>query len=159
MVVEDPQVTEYINDIGHRIAAQTNQGDHDFTFFVVKDPRINAFALPGGYIGVHSGLIEATRNESELAGVLAHEVAHVTQRHIARSIHASSRQSILSTALMLWTGLGLEPAASRVETAVAGALAEGVLTADLCGGGGTAVGTRAATDAVVERLQAVGGVV
>ncbi len=101
MVVEDPQVTEYINDVGHRIAAQTNQGDHDFTFFVVKDPRINAFALPGGYIGVHTGLIEATRNESELAGVLAHEVAHVTQRHIARSIHASSRQSILSTALML----------------------------------------------------------
>ena len=101
MVVEDPQVTEYINDVGHRIAAQTNQGDHEFTFFVVKDPRINAFALPGGYIGVHTGLIEATRNESELAGVLAHEVAHVTQRHIARSIHASSRQSILSTALML----------------------------------------------------------
>jgi predicted Zn-dependent protease len=100
-LVEDPQITEYINDIGHRIAAQTNEGDHNFTFFVVNDPRINAFALPGGYIGVHTGLIDATRNEDELAGVLAHEVAHVTQRHIARSIHANSRQSILSTALML----------------------------------------------------------
>jgi predicted Zn-dependent protease len=101
MVVEDPQITEYIHEIGHRIAVQSNDGDHDFTFFVVDDPRINAFALPGGYIGVHTGLIEASRNEDELAGVIAHEVAHVTQRHIARAIHASSRQSMLSTALML----------------------------------------------------------
>jgi predicted Zn-dependent protease len=101
MVVEDPQLTEYVNEIGHKIAAQTSDGDQQFTFFVVKDARINAFALPGGYIGVHTGLLEATRSEDELAGVLAHEVAHVTQRHIARAIHASSRQSILSTAMML----------------------------------------------------------
>lgn len=100
-VVEDPLVHEYINEIGNRIAAQTNDGDHEFTFFVIDDSRINAFALPGGYIGVHTGLIEATRSEDELAGVLAHEIAHVTQRHIARAIHANSRQSILSTALML----------------------------------------------------------
>ena len=100
-VVEDPLMTEYINEIGHRIAAQTNDGDHSFEFFIVEDPRINAFALPGGYIGVHTGLLEATRNEDELAGVLAHEIAHVTQRHIARSIHANQRQSLLSTALML----------------------------------------------------------
>ncbi|MGA8204460.1 MAG: M48 family metalloprotease, partial [Woeseiaceae bacterium] len=96
-MVEDPQVTEYINEIGHRLAAQTNDGDHDFHFFVVNDPAINAFALPGGYIGVHTGLIEATRSEDELAGVLAHEIAHVTQRHIARAVHANSRQSILTT--------------------------------------------------------------
>jgi predicted Zn-dependent protease len=101
MVVEDPLVTEYLNDIGGRIAAQTNEGDHRFTFFAVNDPRINAFALPGGYIGVHTGLLEASRNEDEVAGVLAHEVAHVTQRHIARSIHANSRQSLLTTAMML----------------------------------------------------------
>ncbi len=100
-VVEDPLVNEYINEIGNKVAAQTNEGDHNFTFFVIEDPRINAFALPGGYIGVHTGLLEATRSEDELAGVLAHEVAHVTQRHIARAIHASSRQSIISTAIML----------------------------------------------------------
>ena len=100
-VIEDPQVTEYINDIGHRIAAQTSDGAHNFTFFVIDDSRINAFALPGGYIGVHTGLLEATRNEDELAGVLAHEIAHVTQRHIARAIHASQRQSLLTTAMML----------------------------------------------------------
>ena len=101
VVVEDPLITEYVNEIGNRIAAQTNDGDVDFTFFVVDDARINAFALPGGFIGVHTGLLEATRNEDELAGVLAHEVAHVTQRHIARAIHANSRQSLLSTAIML----------------------------------------------------------
>ena len=100
-VVDDPQIAEYINEIGHRIAVQSNDGDFEFTFFVVEDPRINAFALPGGYIGVHTGLIEASRNEDELAGVIAHEVAHVTQRHIARAVHAGSRQSLLSTALML----------------------------------------------------------
>jgi len=100
-VVEDPQITEYINDIGHRIAAHANNGSHEFNFFVIDDPNINAFALPGGYIGVHTGLLEATRSEDELAGVLAHEVAHVTQRHIARAIHANSRQSILNTAIML----------------------------------------------------------
>jgi len=101
MIVEDPQITEYINEIGHRIVVQTNDGDFNFSFFVVDDSRINAFALPGGFIGVHTGLIEASRSEDELAGVLAHEVAHVTQRHIARAVHASSRQSILSTAMML----------------------------------------------------------
>lgn len=100
-VVEDPLIIEYINEIGSKVAAQTNDGDHDFTFFVIEDPRINAFALPGGYIGVHTGLLEATRSEDELAGVLAHEVAHVTQRHIARAIHANSRQSLISTAIML----------------------------------------------------------
>jgi predicted Zn-dependent protease len=100
-VLEDPQVDEYINEIGRRIAAQSNDGSHSFEFFVVEDERINAFAMPGGYIGVHSGLIEATRNEDELAGVLAHEVAHVTQRHIARAMHANQRQGLMTTAMML----------------------------------------------------------
>ena len=115
-VVEDPLVTEYINQIGNRIAAQTNDGNYNFTFFVIKDSRINAFALPGGYIGVHTGLLEATRNEDELAGVLAHEIAHVTQRHIARAIYANSRQSILSQAIML--GAIIAGAASGSSDAV-----------------------------------------
>lgn len=100
-VVEDPLVTEYINQIGFQLAAQANDGTHRFEFFVVNDPRINAFALPGGYIGIHTGLLESTRSEDELAGVVAHEIAHVTQRHIARAIHANQRQGILTTAIML----------------------------------------------------------
>jgi len=120
-VVEDPLVTEYLNDIGSRIVAQANDGEHNFTFFAVKDPRINAFALPGGYIGVHTGLVEATRNEDELAGVIAHEVAHVTQRHIARAIHANSRQSLLTTAMML--GARTVAAAGGDSDVVQGAMA------------------------------------
>lgn len=121
-LVEDPQVTEYINEIGHRLAAQANvDGNHEFSFFVVDSPVINAFALPGGFIGVHTGLLEATRNEDELAGVLAHEVAHVTQRHIARRLHANQRQSILSTAIML--GAILAGAAGGSSDAMQGAIA------------------------------------
>lgn len=120
-VVEDPLVTEYLNDIGSRIAAQSNKGDHHFTFFAVDDERINAFALPGGYIGVHTGLLESSRNEDELAGVIAHEVAHVTQRHIARAIHANSRQSLLTTAMML--GAIIVAAAGGSSDAVQGAMA------------------------------------
>ncbi len=122
-VIDDPELTEYINDIGHRIAAQANNGDYEFTFFVVDDPQINAFALPGGFIGVHTGLLEATRNEDELAGVLAHEIAHVTQRHIARAVHANSRQSIITMAMMLGAILagvgGASPDALQGAIAVA----------------------------------------
>lgn len=100
-VVKDPLIAEYVNEIGHRVASHANNGDYKFSFFVVDDPTINAFAMPGGYIGVHTGLIEATRGEDELAGVLAHEVAHVTQRHIARAITAGRRQGMMSTAIML----------------------------------------------------------
>ena len=101
VVLDDPQLTEYISLLGSRLASQANDGDHEFEFFVVDDSRINAFAMPGGYIGVNTGLILASENESELAGVLAHEVSHVTQRHIARSIYDSQRTSVLSMATML----------------------------------------------------------
>ena len=94
-IIDDPQINEYINEIGYRVAAHANESERKFTFFVIDDSSINAFALPGGYIGVHTGLIEATRSEDELAGVLAHEIAHVTQRHIARAIDASQKQSML----------------------------------------------------------------
>ena len=100
-VMDDPIVTEYIQTLGARLAGQANDGDHRFEFFVVDDDAINAFALPGGFIGMNSGLILASERESEVAGVLAHEVAHVTQRHIARSIYSNQRNSILSMAAMI----------------------------------------------------------
>jgi len=121
-VVEDPLVNEYVNEIGHRIAAQANNdGIHDFSFFVIEDPAINAFALPGGFIAVHTGLLEATRSEDELAGVLAHEISHVTQRYIARAIHSGRRQSIMSMAIML--GAILAAVAGADGDAVQGAIA------------------------------------
>ena len=100
-ILEDPESTEYLQSIGSRLASHAQDGHQRFTFFVVKDPSINAFALPGGFIGVNEGLILATANESELAGVLAHEIAHVTQRHVARSIQSAGRSSLVSAAAML----------------------------------------------------------
>ncbi len=101
VVVEDPEVGEYLQSLGLRLSSLAQEGNHDFNFFMIRDPAINAFALPGGYVGIHSGLLLETKNESELAGVLAHEVAHVTQRHIARGIEAQSRTSLVSTAAVL----------------------------------------------------------
>lgn len=121
VVVDDPLLTEYIQSIGSKIASHANNGDHRFRFFVVEDSRINAFAMPGGYIGVHTGLILASENESELAGVLAHEVSHVTQRHIARTLYDSQRTGIMTMAAMLAAAL-LGAAADLPGDAIAGAL-------------------------------------
>ena len=120
-VVEYPQINEYISEIGHRIASHINESERDFTFFVIDDDSINAFALPGGYIGIHSGLLKATRSEDELAGVMAHEIAHVTQRHIARALAAGKKQSLLSTAIML--GAVIAGASGAGSDAVQGAMA------------------------------------
>jgi beta-barrel assembly-enhancing protease len=100
-LVEDPETNEYIQSLGLRLSSLTNQGNRDFSFFLVNEPTINAFALPGGFVGVNTGLLLDTRNESELAGVLAHEVSHVTQRHIARGIEAAGRTNLVSTAATL----------------------------------------------------------
>lgn len=100
-ILEDPEVTEYIQSLGARLSSHANDGSQKFTFFMAKENSINAFALPGGFIGVNAGLVLETKNESELAGVVAHEIAHVTQRHIARSIAAQSKNSLVSTAAML----------------------------------------------------------
>ena len=100
-VMEDPEVTEYMQDIGHRLSSRAEEGQHQFSYFVVRDPSINAFAVPGGFIAVNSGLLLSSSNENELAGVLAHETAHITQRHIARMIVDQSHSGIVSTAAML----------------------------------------------------------
>ena len=96
--VKDDVLNEYLFVLGNKLvgADPTLRGElvNDFTFFGVKDRTLNAFALPGGFIGVHTGLILTTETESELASVLSHEVGHVSQRHIARMI-ASSEHDIL----------------------------------------------------------------
>src|SRR5689334_12729523 len=101
-IIEDPEVTEYLQSLGSRLVVQaTGDSAQRFSFFFVRDDTINAFALPGGFIGVNYGLVLATRNESQLAGVLAHEIAHVTQRHIARRVRSQGRQSIATMAAIL----------------------------------------------------------
>ncbi|MEZ5487479.1 MAG: M48 family metalloprotease [Steroidobacteraceae bacterium] len=100
-ILDDPEVNDYVQTLGSRIVAQAQDVGQPFQFFVVRDPSINAFALPGGFVGVNAGLLTATANEAQLASVLAHEIAHVTQRHIARSVRAQGRQSLASAAAIL----------------------------------------------------------
>jgi beta-barrel assembly-enhancing protease len=84
--IDDPEVSEYLGSVGARLTEVMTGARQDFEFFGVRDVSINAFALPGGFVGVHTGLMNAADSESELASVLAHEIAHVTQRHIARML-------------------------------------------------------------------------
>ena len=98
----DPLIRTYINQLGFRlVAANPDAEDRQFYFFVVNDATVNAFAMPGGYIGINSGLIEQAESEDELAGVIAHEIAHVTQRHIARRIEQQQQLSLPSMLALL----------------------------------------------------------
>jgi predicted Zn-dependent protease len=100
-IIDDPQVQEYVSGIGYQLVANADTNTGDFTFFVVQHDAINAFAAPGGYIGIHTGLILTTRSESELASVVAHEIAHVTQRHLPRAFEQASQMNIPTAAALL----------------------------------------------------------
>ncbi len=101
-LVTDTEINTYIQQLGERlVATQPDVNAGDFTFFVVNNPEINAFALPGGYIGINSGLITAANNEAELASVIAHEAAHVLQRHIARLYAAQGNQGYKTAATII----------------------------------------------------------
>jgi len=126
-IVDDPEVAQYIDEVGHRLSSSAQEGGRRFNFFVVRDGGINAFALPGGFIGVNAGLLLETKNESELAGVLAHEIAHVTQRHIARGLLAQSKSGIVSTAAML-AAILVGAAAGSSDAAMAGIAAAQTLS-------------------------------
>ena len=124
-LIEDPEVSEYLNSIGTKLAAQSPDGGRGFQFFAVKDGDINAFAVTGGYVFINYGLILATRNESELAGVMAHEIAHVTQHHIIRQVHAQSQQALTSAAAILAAiilgAIGGGPGGQAIEGGMAAA--------------------------------------
>lgn len=119
--IDDPEVTQYLNSMGRHLASFAPSGSPNVSLFAVRDSEINAFAMPGGYIGINSGLVVSSRSESELAGVIAHEIGHVTQRHIARGMTQQNQ----SSAIMMAT----------VAAALAAALAGG--------GGNLAVGVAA----------------
>lgn len=84
--LDDPVIESYLNDLGYRLVSHSPGNQRTFDFFVLQDPTVNAFALPGAHIGVHTGLILTADNESELAAVLAHEISHVNQNHLYRMI-------------------------------------------------------------------------
>jgi predicted Zn-dependent protease len=118
--VHDPEVADYINQLGQKLAVHVDGARQSFEFFVVRDALLNAFALPGGFVGVHTGLILAARSESELAGVLAHEISHITQSHLAR-MFANQSQAQLASLLSL--AVALLAARSNPDVAAGAALA------------------------------------
>ena len=126
VIIEDAEVESYVQSLGHRLAAQSDGETQPFTFFVIRDEAVNAFAGPGGYVGVNAGLIMTTDLEGEFASVLAHEIAHVTQRHIARAFELGEKTSLpvlagIIAAIVLGTqspALGQAAAATVVGTAV-----------------------------------------
>lgn len=108
LLVEDPLVRDYFSDMGFRLVSYSDNADEPFHFFVLREPSINAFAAPAGVIALHSGLILEARDENEVAGVMAHEIAHVTQDHLARGLENSQEVSFP----MMLASLGLALAAS-----------------------------------------------
>ncbi|HHJ13203.1 MAG TPA: M48 family peptidase [Gammaproteobacteria bacterium] len=121
-LVDDPLIHTYIRQLGRKLVAASDMPAYPFSFFVVEDSAVNAFAGPGGYIGIHTGLITAAEYESELAGVMAHEIAHVTQRHLLRA-YESARQMSLPTAAATIAAVLLGAAAGSTDAAIAGATA------------------------------------
>ena len=109
--MSDLPTLDYLNQFGNSLLAAIpdarGETDYDFFFFAVRDPTLNAFALPGGFIGANSGLVLAAQSESELASVMAHEIGHVSQRHIARMIGNQKQDSLLPIAGLLLGALAM----------------------------------------------------
>lgn len=101
IVLFDPVLQDYLQDVGNRLVILSDNVRFPFTFFFVRNPQINAFAFYGGHIGINTGLVAAADNESELASVLAHEIAHVTQRHLARRLESQQQGSEVRIASLL----------------------------------------------------------
>lgn len=94
MLLEDPLLEEYLGALGQRLVAVSERPAQDFTFFWLRSRGINAFATLGGYIGMNSGLVLSAQKEDEVAAVLAHEIAHVTQRHIVRAVEKQQKDTL-----------------------------------------------------------------
>lgn len=98
--LDDAEVNDYLNQLGYKLVANSNEPSQEFEFFTINDHAINAFALPGGFVGVNTGLILTAQSESELASVLAHEISHVTQHHLARMVAGQKMDSLASIAAL-----------------------------------------------------------
>ncbi|NEZ03365.1 M48 family metallopeptidase [Wenzhouxiangella sp. XN201] len=110
LLVEDPMVRDYFVDMGYRLVSYSDRAEENFHFFVLQEPNINAFAAPAGVIALHSGLLLAAQDEHEVAGVVAHEIAHVTQDHLARGMENAQRTALPT--LLASIGLALAAASA-----------------------------------------------
>jgi len=100
-ISDDPEIGSYLSGLGFHLIANSNFSNRHFKFFAVNDPSINAFAGPNGYIGINAGLILNTQDESELASVIAHEIAHVTQRHLERRFDTGEKLNLPTAAAII----------------------------------------------------------
>ncbi len=100
-ILNDPVLMEYINDLGNRMVRNAKDVNYSFEFFIIRNEELNAFAFFGGHIAIHSGLITTASTESELASVVAHEISHVTQRHLARRLESQNKSQPLTMAGMI----------------------------------------------------------
>ena len=96
--LDDAEVNDYLNQLGYKLVENSTEPGQEFEFFALNDYNINAFAMPGGFIGVNSGLLLTVQSESELAAVLSHEIAHVTQHHLARILEGQQNEGLASLA-------------------------------------------------------------
>ena len=128
--LDDPEVADYLNGLGYRLVSNSPDPAGAFEFFAISDGSINAFALPGGFVGVYSGLMLSAQSESELASVMSHEIAHVTQRHIARLIAAQQKAGLASMAALAVAILAAR-SNSNVSAAAIAAAQAGVIQTQL----------------------------
>lgn len=106
-LIHDPQAVAALNRLGNAIADRADPTAREYTFYLVDSPEVNAFAVPGGHIFVNRGLIESADQASEFAGVLGHEIAHVTERHGIESMKKRRRAGLLVT--LVFVVLGRDP--------------------------------------------------
>lgn len=99
--VTDPELDEYVRRLGNRLAHATSAENPNYRFYLIRNPDLNAFAVPGGHIAVHTGLVLAAKTEDELASVLAHEIAHLEQHHMARMVAQSKNLTIPAIAAIV----------------------------------------------------------
>lgn len=122
---EDPLITAFFADMGYRLVANSDRPDKPFTFTVIDQPVVNAFAAPGGVVALYTGLILAADDENEVAGVLSHEIAHITQQHLYRAIESAKAMTIPLVLAMV----GLVLAGGGSGEAVQGAMMGGIAAA------------------------------
>lgn len=103
-VYDDPELQAYVNEIGQKLAAQSHRPDLKFTFTLLDDPMVNAFALPGGFIYITRGIMAYMNKESHLAGVIGHEIGHVTARHGAQRARQQELATVATMAVAIGTG-------------------------------------------------------
>src|SRR5258706_237334 len=124
--LDDPELNKFVNELGRRIVATSSEANQDFEFFMVRDNTIDAFAVAGALVGVNTGLFAAAQTESELAGVLAHEVAHVTQHHLARLLGKQEQMSIPTLAAVVLGLLAARAHPDLAQAVIVGAGATGI---------------------------------